>query len=127
MGKEKPENYVVSKADWGDIFIQSFGEDLAIALCWAESDPWQVRFLYDLVGGKYRIRTKVLEVLFCPRNKHWQHTKSKTSVGQVSLDVSRIKFCPNQSVLDSVNRTELQVQTPRRYQINAKLQGLVLS
>ena len=50
MGRETPESYVVSK----------------------------VRFLYDLVGGRYRIRTKVLEV-----------------------------------------------QTPRRYQINEKLAGLV--
>eukprot|EP00434_Breviolum_minutum_P024610 symbB.v1.2.021733.t1/scaffold1896.1/size96813/4 len=69
MGRETPESYVVSK----------------------------VRFLYDLVGGRYRIRTKVLEA----------HT---AVVWAIFINVAG---------------EEIQVQTPRRYQINEKLAGLV--
>ena len=57
---------------------------------------WEVRFLYDLVGGRYRIRTKVLEA----------HT---AVVWAIFINVAE---------------EEIQVQTPRRYQINEKLAGL---
>lgn len=55
-----------------------------------------MRFLYDLVGGRYRIRTKVLE--------------------------ARLKSV--WAIFTNVAGEEIQVQTPRRYQINEKLAGL---